>query len=115
MDTAAPSGLLIALVFTTINWLRYLAGRDWNGVITQLCVWAGGVAAVFLFGSSDFGDATIPGTSITFESANGWSLLFIGLTIGSAASAFTEVVKAVDQTRTSAKPKLIPDPPPAVS
>jgi hypothetical protein len=114
MDTIAPSALLVALVFTVINWFRYLSGRDWNGVITQLCVWGGGVVAVFLFANTDFADASIPGTAISFAAANGWSLLFIGLTIGSSASVVTEVVKAVDNTRSSAKPKLLRVEPPPV-
>lgn len=104
----APLVALAAMVFTFINFLRYLSKGSWNGAVTIAISWLAGVVGVFLVAQTDFA-SSIPLGDHTLASLNGWSLLFVGLTIASTGSALSDTISAIDHSRSSAKPHLLND------
>lgn len=103
----SPVLLLGTLVFTVINFLKFLRGRDWNAALTQLCVWIGGVTVVWLFALTQFAGSVRLG-GIALSQADWASLVFIGLLASSLLSTINEVKKAIDTTDTAVTPTLLP-------
>jgi hypothetical protein len=81
-------GGLIAFSVKLLDIVRYVSGKNWNGVVSQLAAWASGIVAVVLFGESNiaagfinFGEGI--GTLADFDFASK-AILGIGLvSIGS--------------------------------
>lgn len=102
-----PTAMLLALVWKFVDFLKALTNKQTNTAVTQLVVWAGGIAAVFLAGASQFAPEINVGTH-TLEALDGATKLFVGLMIGSATSAAFDVKKALDGSDSAAQPKLLP-------
>ncbi len=102
-----PALAMTALVVKFIDFLRYLFNRDTNGVITQLTVWAGGVAAIVLVAQTDWADS-IPIGDMALGKLGFWSLVFVGLTVGSISSLTKDTLKSVDNHNSSKIPTLLP-------
>lgn len=101
-----PIVVMLALVKKVVDVVRYASGRDWNGVVTQLLVWAGGVLVVVVFAQSDWAGSVAFG-DLHLAQMNVASLVLAGITVGSAASVGQDVIKAVDNGQTEAKPTLL--------
>jgi len=106
MDEFVPVLVMLATVKKLVDFVRYAKASDWNGVVTQLVVWVGGVAVVALAahtewaGGIEFGGVTLAGM--------GWaSLILVGIFVGSAASTGQDALKAVDGRQSESKPTLI--------
>lgn len=116
--TIAPLVVLGTLVFTFINWLKFIRGRQYNSAITQVIVWASGVAAVWLVAASQFG-IDVHVNSLTLRAMDSATKVVTGLLAASLLSTVNEVKKAIDNTDTAQTPKLAPGadgappPPPA--
>jgi hypothetical protein len=102
----APALLLSTLVWKAIDFLRQLSGRQWSGVVTQLCVWVGGVVVLWVAAASElFETFAVNGVALTdLDSA---SVIFLGLCIGSLGSAIVDVKQAIDGKDDASKPPLI--------
>ncbi len=105
------------VVFTLLNLVRYirggLTGQGWNGVVTIVAGWVIGSVAAWLFGESDIGAGiTVPGFSMPLGDLRFADVILVGLVIASGAGAFNEATGAVDRSRSTAKPKLVQEPPP---
>lgn len=78
---------LLATAAKVIDFLRYLV--DWQvsrgKAITQALAWLGGIAVVFLYAASDFGD-TVDLGGILLSDVNGSTKVIVGVAIGSLAS-----------------------------
>jgi hypothetical protein len=98
---------MAATVLAFVNMLRYLRGRDWNGVLTQASVWGSGVAGVALFAQTEWGDVISLGGALPISQLGWASLVVVGLQAGSAATVVNEFRGAVDRTTTTAKPRLL--------
>lgn len=98
------------LVKQIIDFVKYLKGKEWNGVITVLSVWLAGVVVITLLAQTDFADS-INVLDRTLSSLNFATQVFLGLTIGSVGSFANEVTGAIDSTRSTAKPTLTGSPP----
>lgn len=103
-----PLVQMAVLVFAIINFLKAVRASDWNSALTQLTVWAAGVLVIFLVAQTDFADGIAIGDQ-ALSVLNGWSLLFIGLTIASLASFGTEIKKALDNSDSARNPNLFSD------
>lgn len=118
METVTPVALMAFTVFTLLNLVRYtrggFAGQGWNGTVTIVASWAVGFVAAWVFAESDIGAAlVIPGFSQPLGAMGVADLILVGLTVASSAGALNEVRGAIDNTTSTAKPKLVQDPPPA--
>lgn len=100
-----PLLALAALVATLINFLKYVRNSDTNGALTQLSVWAAGVAAVLLVAQTDWSNALVFG-EIALSDMNLASQIFLGLSVGSVGSVGHEVIKSLDDSDSASKPKL---------
>jgi hypothetical protein len=101
---------LLTTVYTIISLLRYLRGRDWNGALTVASVWGAGVLVVWITAQTDWGSSDVLAkltNGIPWSALNGWSVVLLGLHVGSAAVAANELRGALDRTTTTAKPKLL--------
>jgi hypothetical protein len=106
--SVAPLVVLGTLVFTFVNFLRFLVARDWSAVVTQLIAWASGVVAVFLVRATDFASGIKVGDK-TLNQVGFWSAFLLGLIATSVLSTVNEVKKAIDQTDSARVPKLLPN------
>lgn len=102
----APLLAMAALVFSLINFLRFLSGKDYKSAVTQLTVWVGGVVVAFLVAQTDFASGISVG-DLPLDQLNGWSLLFVGLSIGSTGSVVNELRGAIDNSDSTRKPSLV--------
>jgi hypothetical protein len=100
-----PLLALSALVLKVIDFLRYLTAKEYTGALTQAIAWVAGIAVVFLFAASDFSSGIDIGGA-PLDSLNFYALVIIGLTVASTGGLATDVLKAVDGKRSSAKPRL---------
>jgi succinate dehydrogenase/fumarate reductase flavoprotein subunit len=110
MPEFVPLLALGLVVKTAMDILRYLRGRDWNGAGSLLIVWLGGFGAAVLFAATDFADSIVVG-DMSLGNLNAASLVVFGLVIGSVAANGNELLGAIDQNRSTAKPHLIDDSP----
>lgn len=101
--------VLAAFVKKFVDFLRSLRGRDTNAVVTQLVAWVGGVVVVFLASHVDFASAVEVG-NMSLDQLSGWAQAALGVLLGSGASIAQDVLKAVDNTQSESKPKLVPAP-----
>jgi len=101
-----PIVVLLATVKKIVDLLRYARGGDWNGVITQLVVWAAGVGVVTLAANTVWADGIRFGDT-TLGPLNFASQVLAGIALGSAASLGQDTLKAVDNSQSEAKPKLV--------
>lgn len=101
--------LLAALAFAwkLVDWLKQLRVRDWNAIVTQFAVWVAGVFVVFLLAHSDFGHAIDTFGGVPLDLLNGWSLLLVGLTVGSSASVGYDFRRSFDNSDSAAQPSLV--------
>lgn len=99
-----PLVAAVALVWKAVDFVRYLQARDTANVTTQLVVWVVGVAVTFLLAGTNFADGIVIG-DVGVGSMNWQSLLLIGLSLGSSASAVVDFKKAVDNTDSAAVPR----------
>ena len=74
----APLVALGTLVFTFVNFLRFLAARNWSAVLTQAIAWAAGVLGVFLMKATDFASGIKVGSQ-SLDKVGFWSALLLGL------------------------------------
>lgn len=99
---------MVTLILKLIDFLRYARGGDVNGMLTQLCAWIAGVVVILLVAQTDWADGIAIGT-MSLGKLNFWSLVFYGMSAGSAASLAKDTLKAVDNTNSAAIPVLVPE------
>lgn len=102
-----PILVLGTLVFTTTNFLKYLAARDWSAVTTQAIAWVVGVGVAMLFAHTQYASGITVGGRL-MNQLNWWSLLLLGLVLTSLLSTVNQGLKAFDINDTAATPKLLP-------
>jgi hypothetical protein len=103
-----PLVALGTLVFTFVNFLRFLTARNWSSVLTQLIAWAAGIAGVFLMRATDFAPGITFGDK-SLDKVGFWSALLLGLLATSLLSTVNEVKKALDNNDSAKVPALLPD------
>lgn len=101
-----PAVALLSLVTTGVNFLKYLTHKDWNGVVTQLTVWMGGVAAVALTAQTAWAEGIEVGGQ-ALSSLNGASQVLVGVSIGAGAAVVNGLKKALDTSDTDVKPPFV--------
>lgn len=100
--------VLAALIKKVVDFLRALRGRDTNAIVTQLVAWVGGVVVVWLAAHVDFASA-VSYANVSLDQMGLWTQAALGVLLGSGASVLQDGFKAVDNTQSEAKPKLVPD------
>ncbi len=108
MDWIAGVAFLF-LVKKLVDFLRYAANKDVNGITTQLVTWAAGVGAVLIGAQTQWASDIAVG-STTLAHLSFWSQLFVGLTLASAASFANDTLSAVNNSVTQTIPTLMKKP-----
>jgi hypothetical protein len=103
----SPIFLLGTLVFTFVNFLRYLVARNWSAVVTQLIAWVSGIVGVFLVRATDFASGITLG-NLSLDKLGFWSTFLIGLLATSLLSTVNELKKAIDNNDSAQVPALLP-------
>lgn len=98
---------LLALAKKFVDFSKYVTNKDVNGAFTQVWAWGAGIAAVLIFAATDFAEDVPVGTHQLGGLAF-WSLVWLGLGIGSAGSIVTDIIKSRDNSDSAAMPKLLP-------
>lgn len=101
-----PLVAALALIVKLVDWIKYIKNKDTNGVVTQAAVWVAGVGVVFLLASTDFASGVEVG-GLALDSLNAWSLVLLGLTVGSTGSFALDFKKSFDNTDSSSVPTLL--------
>jgi hypothetical protein len=107
MEALVPI-LLLATVFAFTNWLKSIAARDWNAVITVLVVWSGGFVIVWIAAQTVTLGNFAPLGTVPLKLMRTADLFFIGLNIGSGGVLANEFKKAFDRSDTATTPPLVP-------
>lgn len=102
-----PTVAMGALVFTLVNFLRFLTNKDFASAITQFTAWVSGVIVVFLVASTNYADGIdVGGTALS--KLNGSSLVFVGLMSSSIFGVVKNVIQAFDNRDSAVMPPLVP-------
>ena len=95
---------LAALVFSGVNFLKYLTNRQIKPAVTQAVAWGGGIVTVWMASQTE----GLPFIDFQPDRMNGWAQVLLGASLGGVASGIRELTKAFDNGDTAAKPPLIP-------
>ena len=103
-----PLVALGALVKKLVDFMKDLTNRSWNGVLTQLALWAAGVGAMLLFTQTNWAEGISVG-GISAAELSVVSQVFVGLSVSSFGSvAGFDIPKALDPTVQTPIRSLIP-------
>lgn len=94
---------LVLLAKKLVDFLRFAAAKDWSSVVSQVTAWVGAIAILALAAQTDFAQTFKLG-DLSLDAINGWTLVYIGLCIGSGAGGFTDFLKAIDGTQSARVP-----------
>lgn len=103
----AELAVLAAFIKKFVDFLRALRGRDTNAVATQLVAWVGGIVVTWLAAHINFASG-IEVANVQLDHMGLWAQAALGVLLGSGASIVQDTFKAVDNTQSEAKPKLVP-------
>jgi len=104
----AELALLVPFVKKIVDFVRNLRGRDTNAIATQLLAWAAGIVTIYVAAHVDLGGAFGSANEL-LDSWGLWAQTVAGFVLGSVGSLAQDTLKAVDNTQSEAKPKLVPD------
>lgn len=102
------TGMLLigALIYKSVDLLRYAFNRDFNGVITQVVTWIVAIGAVFAVAESQWAnDGTV--FEVDLSEANVATKALLGFAAGSLASVLNDARKVFDSTGSAELPKLV--------
>lgn len=102
-----PLAAMGALIFTAVNFLKFLTSKNWSAVITQLVSWAAGVAVLALVASTDFAEGIAIGDT-SLAKLGGSSLFFVGLMASSIFGFAKVALQAVDGHDSAVQAPLVP-------
>lgn len=106
MEVVGLAGL-IAIIWKVVDFLKFIAARDTNSMITQGSVWLAALAVSLLAREADpFETVGILGT--TFGQLDWPAVVLFALGIGSTASGVYDFKSAWDNHDSAATPSLMP-------
>jgi hypothetical protein len=101
--------IFAVLVWKFVDFLRLLSNYNDNrsGVSTQLIAWISGIILVVLSAHTGLtGKLVLPGVRQSLNTIDFTSQIFLGLLVGSFASALVDFKQAFDRKDTAIKPSL---------
>lgn len=107
---------MLALVKTFVDYLRAVASLlrrepgSANRFLLRTIAYVAGLAAVFLYGASQLGDFTIPGTSLLLSDMDGPTKVIVGFSVGAFAMLAKDTLQAIDTSDTQKMPPLVGPP-----
>jgi hypothetical protein len=102
-----PVVALALVVYTFTNFVKYVRNRDWSSAATLVLAWVVGVAAVWLFGATAWGNQVNVGEK-SLDLLSFPDKLVVGLVVMSAGSTIYDLKRSFDRSDSAATPALIP-------
>jgi hypothetical protein len=102
-----PLLVMTALVKKGVDFVKYVANRDVNAVVTQIVAWGMGIALAFIAANSAWAESILI-NGIPLSVLSGWSLAFVGVNIASLAGFGWDTIKALDGSNSAVIPDLLP-------
>lgn len=102
----APLVVALALVWKVVDFVKHVRVRDIDAVVAQASVWVAGVIVTFLLAATDFASGVDIGDR-SLDGLNAWSLVLLGLSIGSTGSVAYDFKRAFDNSDSAAMPSLV--------
>lgn len=96
----------LALAWKIVDFVKYARARDMDGIVGQGAIWVSGVLVAFLLAATDFAGGIEVGGKVLGD-LNAFSLVLIGLTIGSTGAVGYDFKRAFDKTDSAATPGLV--------
>jgi len=103
-----PLAAAVALIWKVVDFARFLRARDVDSSLTQAVVWAVGTGVAFLLAGTNWAGGIVLG-DVAMQDMSWQSLLLVGLSLGSTASAFVDFKSAIDNTDSAAIPRRAAD------
>lgn len=102
----APLVVALALVWKVVDFIKACRVRDVDAIVSQSAVWGAGVLVTFLLAATDFASGVTIG-DLNLDALNAWSLVLLGLSIGSTGSVAYDFKRAFDNSDSAAQPSLV--------
>lgn len=99
MDTLILIAATVALIWKVVDGVKMLV-PNLPPLVVQAIAWVLGILVAFLLQASDLATSVAIGT-VNLDHVNGWTTVLFGLALGSSSSSTVDIVKAIDNTRTS--------------
>jgi hypothetical protein len=107
MEALGAAGLT-ALVWKVVDFIKFVANKDWNAAVTQGLTWLSSVIISFLAReAAALGDFEVFGQPLA--ELDWAAVLLFALGLGSSASGVYEFKKAIDNTDGARTPSLLPN------
>lgn len=103
-----PLAAAVALIWKVVDFARYLRAKDVDSSLTQAVVWAVGTAVTFLLAGTNWAGSIVLG-DVALGLMSWQSLLLVGLSLGSTASALVDFKTAIDNTDSAVVPRRAAD------
>lgn len=99
------AAFIVATVKKLVDFVRTASAKAWREAFTLLIAWVSAVLLTFLVAASDFAN-TLQANGLDLGQMNRWSLVIVGISLGSAAAVGNDVLAAIDSSRSSYVPPL---------
>lgn len=110
MESAIVLAALAAVSTKFVDFAKYVANGDRNGVLTQLFAWFVSIVAVMAFIKAGFLDGVkLPLSELPVSQYGTVGQVLAGLIPGSAGGIFIDAKKAIDNTDSAAMKSLFVD------
>lgn len=103
-----PLAAAVALIWKVVDFARFIRAKDVDSSLTQAVVWVVGTAVTFLLAGTDWAGGIVLG-DVALGLMSWQSLLLVGLSLGSTASALVDFKTAIDNTDSAAIPRRAAD------
>ena len=94
----------VTLIWKVVDFARFIRAKDVDSALVQVVVWVVGVAVTFLLAGTNWADAIVLG-DVGIGNMTWQSLLLVGLSLGSSASALVDFKRAFDNSDSAAVPR----------
>jgi len=112
MEPAILLGMIGALAYKLVDFVKFLTNRDKNALITQAAAWIIGILVVVMSSLSNiFEGFVLPGMTTAINDLDVFSLVIIGMSLQSVMGITFDFKKAIDGSDSAVVPTIIPGAP----
>ncbi len=104
MEDITPYLAFGSLVWTGIQFYKFIESKAWASARYQGAAWAAGVVVTMLAAQTSFAAGIPTFSDLSLAVASFWDQLFIGLTVAGVAGVAWSAKKALDNRDTDASP-----------
>lgn len=106
METITAT-FLVALVWKIVDTIKFAVNRN-KAALTQILAWFVAIGVAFLAANAEVASSIQVGGQ-ALSTLSGWSLVLVGLGMGSAGSVLVDMKRSIDSSDSASTPSLFPD------